>query len=173
MALERLEAKGLSEVLAALKSLPPEIAGKAGGPVKLALKRAADLFLIEAKKNVRATIDEPNQDNDNRSTGLLLLSLQSRRANRKPAWLKNGEAYYVGVKPRQAYPDTRQGRAERITTEKTARLLEYGSERRAPMPWLRPAFDSKKVEAIELFRREVSQRTQKLIDKHRNTGSRR
>lgn len=172
MARETVRVEGLSEVLQALRGLPSEIVSKAGGPVKLALKRASDVFLQQAKANVRAIIDTPNASGEDESTGLLLLSLRSARM-KKPAWLRNGEAYVIGVKPGQKYPEFRQTKKGDLTAAKVGRLLEYGTETRAPMPWLRPAFDARKAEAVDTFNREVTARTQKIIKKLENVGARR
>lgn len=172
MARETIRVEGLSEVLQALRGLPPEIVSKAGGPVKLALKRAADVLLQQAKANVRAIIDTPNASGEDESTGLLLLSLRAARM-KKPAWLRNGEAYAIGVKPGQKYPAAKQSKKGDVNATQVGRLLEYGNENRAPMPWLRPAFDARKGEAIDTFNREVTSRTQKIIKKLENVGARR
>lgn len=156
--------EGLDGVLAALKKLPPEIVSRAGGPVKLSLKEAAELLRDEAKGNVRRIIDEPNIDGElSDSTGLLLLSIQAKRS-RVPRG-KNGEAYVVGIKRGQKYPESRQGQKGGITAVQVGRLLEYGTENRAPKPWLRPAFDAKGGAALSLFVKRLRERTQKVIDK--------
>lgn len=59
--------RGVEGVIATLKSLPPEIVSKRGGPVKLALAKGARLIRDEAKKNLRRAIAM----NGDESTGLL------------------------------------------------------------------------------------------------------
>ena len=49
-------------------------------------------------------------------------------------------------------------------------MLEIGTERRPPMPFMRPAFENKKGEALEKFRTEFATRVQQLIDRYRNVG---
>lgn len=163
MASQTVRVEGLRGVLDTLKALPPEIVSKAGGPVKLALKRAAELIRDEAKSNVRRIIDTPNVGGGNDSTGLLLLSLQAKRGRMRRG--VNGESFVVSIKRGQKYPDFRQSKKGDLTATQIGRQLEYGTERREPMPWLRPAFDSKKQEAVDTFVREVTTRAQRIIDK--------
>lgn len=162
MATEAVRIEGLTGVLEALKSLPPEIVSKRGGPVRRALRKAAVPLLDEAKRNVRRIIDEPNQDGDDRSTGLLLLSLQIKRSRVKGA---NGEAVVVGIKRGQFYPQRRQAKRERVSAVQVGRLLEYGTEKRRPMPWLRPAFDSRRYTALDVFQAEVKKGINAAIKK--------
>lgn len=162
MARETVRVEGLNGVLDALRSLPGEIVSKNGGPVKLALKRAADVLLAEAKANVRRIIDTPNVGGQNDSTGLLLLSLQSKRSK---VLKQNGEAYVVSIKRDQKYPDFKQDKAGKLTATQIGRQLEYGTEKRQPMPWLRPAFDAKKGEALRVFVDEMQKRTAAAIKK--------
>lgn len=163
MARETIRIEGLEGVLDALRQLPPEMVSKAGGPVKLALKRAAEVILSESRANVRKIIDTPNADNDNRSTGLLLLSLQAKRS--RPTQNQRGEAYMVGIKRNQKYPAFRQAKGEVTTAAQIGRQLEYGTEKRRPMPWLRPAFDAKKGQAVQMFSDELNRRTRAVIDR--------
>lgn len=155
---------GLAGVLDTLKRLPPEIVSKAGGPVKLSLKEAAEMLRDEAKGNVRRIIDTPNIDREaSDSTGLLLLSIQAKRS--RVARGKNGEAYVVGIRRKQLYPASRQGQKGGITAVQVGRLLEYGTEYMVAKPWLRAAFDAKGGAALNLFVKRLTERTQKVIKK--------
>lgn len=161
MARESVRIEGLDGVLNVLRELPAEIVSKAGGPVKFGLKAAAELLRDEAKRNVRAIIDTPNQGGDDKSTGLLLLSIVAGRS--KPPQGKNGEAYVVRVRRNQKYPGNRQNEAGNVTAVQVGRLLEYGSENRPPMPWMRPAFDARKNEALQVFSAELRRRTEAAV----------
>ncbi len=163
MATSTVRLEGLAGVLDVLQKLPAEIVSKAGGPVKLALKESAAMLLAEAKHNVRAIVDTPNKGGEDESTGLLLLSLQSRRS--KPPQGKRGEAYIVGIRRGQKYPPNRQNKRGDLTAVQIGRQLEYGTERRAPMPWLRPAFDAKATQAAQLFVESVTKRTAAIVKK--------
>jgi HK97 gp10 family phage protein len=163
MAREVVRLEGLAGVLDVLKQLPPEMVSKAGGPVKLALKEGAAVLLAEAKQNVRLIIDTPNKNGENDSTGLLLLSLQSRRT--KPPQGKRGEASSVAIRRNQKYPANRQSKKGDTTAAQIGRQLEFGTEKRPPMPWMRPAFDVKGGEAARVFVEGVNRRTEALVKK--------
>lgn len=164
MTKEFIRIEGLAGVLDTLKKLPPEIVSKAGGPVKLALRDAANLLRDEAKVNVRKIIDEPNIDGEaSKSTGLLLLSIVAGRS--KPSPGIKGERFAVRIRARQKYPENRQDKENSLTAVQIGRQLEYGTERREPKPWLRPAFDSKKNEAVAAFTRTLNKRVDALVKK--------
>ncbi|TXH50701.1 MAG: hypothetical protein E6Q97_19865 [Desulfurellales bacterium] len=159
----KVEIRGLTGVLDALKSLPPEIVSKRGGPVRASLRAAANVLRDQAKANVARIIAEPNIDGDNRSTGLLHKSIQTKRSKLKQG--VNGEAFVVGIRRGQKYPANRQARKEAVTAVQVGRLLEYGTEKRKPMPWLRPAFDAKGSAALARFSEEMQKRTTAAIKK--------
>ena len=163
MAVETIRIEGLTGVLEALKSLPPEIVSKRGGPVRSALRKAAVVLRDQAQANVRRIIAESNGEDDNRSTGLLLKSIYVKRS--RVARGKNGEAFVVGIKRGQKYPQERQARREVVTAVQVGRLLEYATEKRRAHPWLRPAFDAKKNAALDTFGTEVRKGIQAAIRK--------
>lgn len=159
MASQTVRVEGLRGVLDTLKALPPEIVSKAGGPVKLALKKAAEVLRDEARANVRRIVSDPNASGIEESTGLLEQNIVAART--RPAPGLNGERYLVRVRKKR-YTD-KPGKP--VVTPQVGRLLEYGTETRQPMPWLRPAFDAKKQEAVDTFVREVNSRAEKIIAK--------
>lgn len=162
MPIETVHLEGLRGTLDMLKRLPPELVSKNGGPVKLALKKAAEVLRDEARANVQRIIDEPNLDEQaTKSTGLLKKSIVAARGKMPPG-LK-GERYSVRVRKNQRYPASR---GKDLTAVQIGRQLETGTERREePKPWLRPAFDAKKQAAVDTFVTEVNRRGQALIDK--------
>ena len=162
MAREVVRIEGLRGVLDTLKQLPPEIVSKSGGPVRFALRKAANVLRKEAQANVQRIIDAPNADGDpSDSTGLLKKSIIAGR-NKLPPGIK-GERFVVRVRTNRAsYPDDR---GKNRTAVQIGRQLEYGTEKRRPMPWMRPAFDAKKHAAVQTFVDEVKKRTQVVIDK--------
>lgn len=159
----KVEIRGLTGVLDALKSLPPEIVSKRGGPVRASLRAAANVLRDQAKANVARIIAASNDEDDNRSTGLLHKSIQTKRSKLKPG--VRGEAFVVGIRRGQKYPENRQARKEVVTAVQVGRLLEYGTAKRKPMPWLRPAFDAKKQAALDTFSAEMQKRTEAAIQK--------
>ena len=112
---------GMDGVLETLKSLPPEVVSKRGGPVKLALAKGARLIRDQAQTNLRAAIAK----NGDVSTGLLEKNVIASRG-KEPAGGK-GERYLVRVR-RKAYDGNKIGKKQqagkRVTTHKTASLLE-------------------------------------------------
>jgi len=150
-----MDLQGVDGVLATLRSLPPEVVSKRGGPVKLALAKGARELRDEAKKNLRAAIAINGDD----SSGLLEKNVIASRG--KAPTFGKGERYLVRVK-RKTYPD-RSGKP--VTTRKTANLLEYGSSHQPATPWLRPAVQSKGQKIINTVTTDLVKRLDKVVQK--------
>lgn len=161
MAIERVKVLGLTGVLDALRSLPPEIVSKRGGPIRRGLRKGAQALLERARANVQRIVDEQNVDGRFVSTGLAKESLRIK-ATRPVSG--NGEAVIVAVKPRQAYAGRQIKRKGRKIAALMANdvlfMLEHGTETRRPMPWMRPAFEEGRAEALDI----VVAETRKGID---------
>lgn len=151
-----VQMQGLEGVLATLRSLPPEIVSKRGGPVKAALRKGARVIFLEAKKNLQQVTSNATDDGKRYSTGLLLKNLVVTRG-KKPFNTK-GERYLVRVR-RKSY--NREGKA--VTTLATANLLEYGSAKQPMEPWLRPAFAAKAAQAITTTEQELLKQINKIV----------
>lgn len=158
-----MNVQGLDGVLETLKSLPAEVVSKSGGPVKLALAKGARLIRDEARKNVKLSIAYNGSDD---STGLLAKSIISSRG--KQIFGSNGERQLVRVK-RVAYDGAKIGKKQkagkRVTTQKTASLLEYGSSHQPATPWLRPAVELKGQEAINVIIADLKKRIDATVKK--------
>lgn len=157
-----LNVQGLDGVLQTLQSLPPEIVSKRGGPVKLSLAKAARVIRDQAKVNLKAAI----AINGDVSTGLLEKNVVVTRG-KEPIGTE-GERYLVRVR-RKAYDGNKIGKRQkagkRVTTHKTASLLEYGSSHQPATPWLRPAVAQKGEEAINVFTTDLNRRIDATIKK--------
>lgn len=157
-----MDVKGLDDVLRTLRSLPPEVVSKRGGPVKLALAKGARLIRDQAKANLRAQIAL----NGDVSTGLLEKNVIASRG--KPPFGGKGERYLVRVR-RKAYDQQKIGRRQkagkRVTTHKTASLLEYGSSHQPATPWLRPAVRQKGAQAIAVISADLKRRLDLTVKK--------
>ncbi|NGR09397.1 hypothetical protein G5B41_17795 [bacterium SGD-2] len=157
-----MDIKGLDGVLQTLQSLPPEIVSKRGGPVKLALAKAARVIQAQAKTNLKAAIAM----NGDVSTGLLEKNVVVTRG-KEPIGTR-GERYLVRVR-RKAYDGEKLGKRQkagkRVTTHKTASLLEYGSSHQPPTPWLRKAVKQKGQEAIDVFTSDLNRRIDATVKK--------
>lgn len=147
--------QGVENTLRLLQSLPSEVVSKRGGPVKMALAKGARLLRDEARRNLQAAIAQGGDD----STGLLLANVIASRG-KQPTGSK-GERYLVRVRSK-TYPD-RKG--EKVTTRKTASLLEYGSEKQPATPWLRPAVLSKGAEVINVVTTDLNRRLDLVVKK--------
>ena len=152
---------GLDGVLDTLKALPPEIVSKRGGPVKAALRKAALVILNQAKTNLQTSI----QTDGDVSTGFLLKNVIASRG--KAPKSGNGERYLVRVKSRKYEATGKDGKVQKtpVTTLKTAHLMEYGSQHQPARPWLRPAYEAKKGEAVDVFTKDLVSRIDKVVKK--------
>lgn len=153
---ESIRVEGLEGVLQTLRELPAEISQKNGGPIRAALRKAGRIIQKQAQQNVQAIIDEPNKDGRFVSTGLAKKSVILKRT--RPLNGAKGEAFVVSVR-RVPYPGLRIKRKGRREADLRANdvlfMLEAGTELRRPMPWIRPAFESRKAEAVQVFVRDI------------------
>ena len=156
-----MKLEGLNGVLETLKSLPPEIVSKRGGPVKAALRKAARVIHKEAQQNLDRVTSNTTDSDEKLSTGLLKKNLIVSRG--KPPFDSKGERYLVRVR-RKSYP--RKGKT--TTTLATANWLEYGSSQQNAEPWLRPAFAAKAQEAIKTAQTELLKQIDKVVKKLAN-----
>jgi hypothetical protein len=151
--------QGMDGVLETLKSLPPEVVSKRGGPVKSALRKGALVIFKQAKANLERAVSNATEDGKRYSTGLLLQNLVVTRG-KEPIGSK-GERYLVRVR-RKTYP--RKG-GKAFTTLASANLLEYGSSKQTAEPWLRPAFTSRAMESISTIERELLKGIDRVVKK--------
>lgn len=163
----QIKVEGLAELAKALKALPPEIAGKNGGPLRKAIGRAAVVIRDDARR--RAPVD----------TGNLRDNIIAVRKRKSP---QGTEGYFIEVRrKRRKYANTRANRRKKraglnyetmgeayygmfveLGTEK-----ELGTAKMQAQPFLRPAFESKKVEAVETFRVELAKGIEQAAKKVR------
>lgn len=150
---------GLDETLKALRALPKAISGKGGGPLRKALFAAAKV--IKAEVIARAPED----------TGLLKQSIATFRDRRPDGGV--AEHYTIGVrKLRRKYALTKANvRKRRVGKSYSvagaayyAKFLEFGTSKMAARPFFRPAFEAKKVEAAEVFARELAKQVDKAVE---------
>lgn len=142
---------GLEGVLDTLKSLPAEVVSKRGGPVKSALRKGAVVIYKQAAANLAAATS-------NDSTGLLQKNLVVTRG--KAPRSGKGERYLVRVR-RKSY----QREGQSVNTVQTASLLEYGSSQQPAEPWIRPAFASKKEQAVQTVETELQAAIARVVKK--------
>ena len=146
MAIDTQQLKGADLFLTKLRLMPKEIVSKRGGPIKSALRRGALVIALQAQENIRNITARPDEDGYV-STGTLAASVVVRRDPR-PQRSGANERYRILV-ARRRYPDGK------TRTVATGRYLEYGTEHRAPTPWLTPAYFSKRQEALDTVIEEL------------------
>jgi HK97 gp10 family phage protein len=160
MAREAIRIEGLEGVMKTLRALPKEMVSKNGGPVLFALRKGGKVLAEQMKANLRRIILEPNLDGKpSESTGLLEKNVAVKRGGKPKG--QNGERVIVGFR-RKSYP---ANRGKNVSTPQVARLLEYGDEKKRAHPFIRPAFDAKKTEAVDTFTREIRARLDKFVKK--------
>lgn len=159
MARETVQITGLDEVVRRLKALGTE-ASKRGGPVRAAVRKGAVVVQKEMQANVRRIVAAPNIGGGDESTGLLEKSIKPLRAKARRDGVK-GETFILTVPKRARYPiNSRTPTGIGVAT--VGKMLEYGTPKRQPMPWARPAFHAKKGEAAKVMTDEVLKGIEKL-----------
>lgn len=171
MAGESVRIEGLRGVLQTLRDLPPELVSKGGGPVRTALRRAAVLIQKQAQANVERIVADPNiGGRESKSSGALRDSITTRRL-RMPSGQK-GERYWIGIAPlKRKYADTRKNRRKQrvgkfyviLPPTYYAWFLEDGTERQSAKPFMRPAFEAKRAEAVTLFATELPRAIDRIV----------
>jgi HK97 gp10 family phage protein len=151
------EIEGLAGLLDALKALPAEVVSKSGGPVKTAMRKAANVIRDEARRRVAYDASKPGPHvRDN---------IVSQRDSHPERIGLQGERYRVGVRGgAKSYANTRRNRqkgrtGKKYTTVGTTywwRFLEFGTEKMHAKPFLRPAFESKRDEALAVIVSELT-----------------
>jgi len=175
-----LKLTGLDGVIETLKSLPPEIVSKRGGPIKQALRKGAVVIAKQEKLLLLASLGTKDGSLDE-VTHLLEKSIIVSRG--KPPIGGNGERYLVRIK-RQTYGERdekgklvkarragKKGNGKAVTTLQTAQLKEYGSSHQTAEPFIRPAFLSKAEKAIRTVETEtiraIERVSKKLLDQNK------
>lgn len=170
---------GLEGVLDTLKSLPPEVVSKKGGPARAALRKGAMVIVKEAKKNFAAAVAQPGKSGVTESTGFTEKNIIAMR--KIPLGGVKGERYIVTVagKPHPSgHEYTRKSRrkadskrkvrsrkARQLMANDVAFMMEYGTSNQAATPWLRPAFAAKASEAIYTVERELIKGIDRVVKK--------
>lgn len=172
---------GLEGVLQTLRSLPPEIVSKGGGPVRVALRKGAVVIRKQAQENLRAAIALPGKTGITESTGFTEKNVFIKR--KRPLGGENGERYIITVKP-VVHPSggehqrkSRAGLGKRlrknndgptaqaIKANDIAFFMEYGTSKQEATPWLRPAFNAKAAEAIATVEHELLRGIDRIVRK--------
>ena len=154
-----VKVEGLKELAERLRSFGPKLARNG---LRAAVSAAAQVIRKEAQD--RVPVD----------TGLLRSEIYRKQIREQSSDTK--QTYYVGVrKYKKKYANTKHNiRKGRITqsgkslkTYETQdafywRFLEFGTPKMAARPFMRPAFESKKNEAVERMKEKLAERIKKI-----------
>ena len=153
--------EGLEGVLATLKSLPPELVSKGGGPVRFAVRKAANIIRDEAKAQMIARGNTPGATSKNYATGFTAKHIISKRTRLTKI---KGERFVVTVRT-APHPNGNKIGKKPIRTNDIAFIMEAGSAKQPAEPWLRPAFDTKRQQAATTMEVELKAAIDRIVRK--------
>lgn len=153
-----MKLSGADTVLVTLKSLPPTLVSKNGGPVLRGLRKGARVIRDQEVANLRNYIEGSEL-----STGLLIKSIVVSRG-KAPIGGK-GERVLVRIR-RKTYPGTGRGtNAKAVTTTQVAFLFEYGSEKQPGRSFIVAAAKARATQAIAVATAEVVRAVNAIVRK--------
>ena len=141
--------EGLKELQEALRQLPLEIQKR---PLRSAVSAGAKVIMDEAIRRA------PQGETGNLRKAMYRYRSRSRSTTGQ-------ETFLVGVrKGKKEYVDSAKNRrlnrvGKKYTTQGKAyywRFVEFGARKMAARPFLRPAFESKKMEAVETIKNRLA-----------------
>ena len=155
---QTIQLTGFTELAAALRELPQRVA-------KNALRAAVNAGASVIKKQVVQNAPE--------DTGLLKKEIYQKQIREKSGDFR--QTYFVGVRTyKMKYANTRANRRKSRVTQageslKTYdinaafywRYVEFGTSKMTAKPFIRPAFEAKKEDAVEAIRTKLDERIQK------------
>lgn len=153
------EIEGLAQVVANLRALPAEIAGKNGGPLRAAMFQAAKIVRDEARARV------PVNDGENAIPPHLREQIILKRDPNPRAIDNAAERYIVTVKYKaRKYKNTKRNRRLGVVGSKYQhfgdfyywRFLEFGSSEIKPHHFMRDAFESNKNALAGIVRDQLA-----------------
>lgn len=152
------EVKGLSDLLATMQRLPGELVSKNGGPVRASLWKGVKIIRDEAR--ARAP----------KKSGNLAKNIVARR-DRDPRSNGASERYTIGVKHKR-WTAKKKAKARRADGSIDYgddpyywRFPEFGTEKQKAEPYMRPAFEVKKQQALDAFVDSIGPGIQRAVQK--------
>ena len=133
-----IKIEGLKELERKLLGMAPKLA-KNG--LRSAVAAGSRVIMAEARKNVPV------------DTGTLRRAIYMKQIREQSSNSK--QTYFVGV---------RRGKSEQKKNRDGYYFgfVEFGTARMAAQPFLRPAFEAKKTDAVEVIKRRLAERVEKL-----------
>lgn len=158
-----MKLSGADSIIATLNQLPAEVVSKNGGIVRLSLAKAARLIRDEARKNWRSAVAAPGASGITESTGFTEKLIVNKRARMKRG--EKGERQVVTVRYGKLHPSGNRFRRRTIYANDVAFIMEVGTAKQPAQPWMRPAFEAKAQQAIDLSISDLNKRLAKVIAK--------
>jgi len=141
---------GLTELLAALKALPEKAARNA---LRGAVYAGAKVIVDEAKS--KAPVYTGDVSKGHPPPGTLKRSIIMKQIPEASNLYK--QTFYVTVRHGKKYQ--KQGKdGSKSQDAYYWRFVEFGTQKMAARPFLRPAFEAKKMEAIEAIKKRLAER---------------
>ena len=151
---EIVRLEGLKELLETMQRLPPEIVSRRGGPVRVALRKAA----VVVQKEYRANVDRIAAEGEtNESTGTLRKAIIVSR--KKPGNFK-GERFWLRIKRGAKNPSG-------VTANTYGGVLEWGDQRVPAKAPMRRAWEAKKSQALQTFMAEMPKAIEQAVKRAR------
>lgn len=142
--------KGLSELSAALKELPNRIARNA---LRRSVARGAVVIRDEAKTRAPVSTTPPAPGDP--LPGTLKRSIVIKHD--KDRSILTSQTYVVAVRHGKKYRN--QGKRGNLSQDAWYwRFLEFGTRKMAARPFLRPALESRRREAVDAIKQRLSER---------------
>ena len=151
---EIVRLEGLKELLETMQRLPPEIVSRRGGPVRVALRKAA----VVVQKEYRANVDRIAAEGEtNESTGTLRKAIIVSR--KKPGNFK-GERFWLRIKRGAKNPSG-------VTANTYGGVLEWGDQRVPAKAPMRRAWEAKKSQSLQTFMAEMPKAIEQAVKRAR------
>ena len=151
-----VQIKGLAELNRALAELPPRLARNV---LRGSVAAGAAVIRQEAKERAPRYAGEVAAGHP--PPGTLKRAIYSAQARRLSSLLE--QVYHVGVVSgkRAKVGKTKSGKSKDAYYW---RFVEFGTVKMAARPFLRPAFEAKKLEAVEAIRRYMAERIAREVN---------
>ncbi len=152
-----VEVQGLKELGAALRALPDRVAKNvARGAV------AATAAVIRDEAKSRAPVYTGQVSKGHPPAGTLKRAIITKQIPEKSGPLK--QTYYVHVRTGKKY--AKQGKKGNLSQDAFYWwMVEFGTAKMSAKPFMRPAFDAKKVAAVAAFERYLKTRLPLEVEK--------
>lgn len=152
---------GLKELQVALKELPQRIA-------KNVLRGAvgAGAAVIRNEARARAPVSTGDVRAGHPPPGTLKRAIYQKQIRELSSAVK--QTFYVGVRKGKQYRN--QGKKGNLSQDAYyAKFVEFGTAKMAARPFMRPAFEAKKGEAVQAIKDYLATRIPEEVDKLRRT----